>query len=114
MRKAVIAVALAAAALASATPAAADVLVIQGTCGDKFSPTVPGGAAAWTVTCAGGNVRAQGWVKDTRADVKGAEVYGTWGDGSSFGIVRAGGNGVTKTFDKGHSGSTVYLYLRVI
>jgi hypothetical protein len=123
-KKAAVAVALTGAvvsgALLGATPSMATpsvpdgVVVIQGTCGDTFSPSVGGGAAGWTLTCAGGKIRAQGWVKDTKADGKAAEVYGTWGDGSSFGTVRAGGNGTKVTFDKGHAGSTVYLYLRVV
>jgi hypothetical protein len=76
---------------------------------------VPGGEAAWTVTCGGGNVRAQGWVKDTRADGRAAEVFGTWGsDGSSFGTVHAAPAGTTVSFDKGHSGNSVSLFLRVI
>jgi len=90
------------------------VIVIQGTCGDTFDPSVRGGAAGWTITCGGGRVRAQGWVKDTKADGKAAEVYGAWGDGASFGTVRAGGNGKRVSFDKSHSGKVVKLYLRVV
>jgi hypothetical protein len=84
-------------ALLGATPSMAasnpsdGMIVIQGTCGQTFNPTVGGGAADWTLTCAGGKIRAQGWVKDTDADGKAAEVYGTWGDGSSFGTVRGRG-----------------------
>jgi hypothetical protein len=123
-KKAAVAVALAGAvvsgALLGATPSVAaptapdGVVIIQGTCGQTFNPSVGGGAAGWTLTCAGGKIRAQGWVKDTDADGKAAEVYGTWGDGASFGTVRAGGEGTTVKFDKSHAGSTVYLYLRVI
>ncbi|WP_243791862.1 hypothetical protein [Saccharopolyspora gloriosae] len=100
---------------AVATPAESDGIIhIQGTCGDTKNPSVRGGAAGWTLTCGGGKIRAQGWVKDTKADGKAAEVYGSWDDGDSFGTVRAGGNGTTKKFDKSHSGSRVDLYLRVI
>lgn len=112
---AVVSGALLSAAPSIAAPATADgVMVIQGTCGDTFNPDVNGGEAAWTITCSGGKVRVQGWVKDTDADGKAAEVYGTWGNGDSFGIVRAGGEGTLKRFDKSHSGSSVSLYLRVI
>ncbi|MEV6912637.1 hypothetical protein [Amycolatopsis sp. NPDC051071] len=113
---AVIGGALLSAAPSIAAPASTDgVVVIQGTCGDTKAPSVNGGAAGWTITCAAGKIRVQGWVKDTDADGKAAEVYGTWGyDGASFGTVRAGGEGTKKTFDKAHKGSTVYLYLRVI
>lgn len=112
-------VALGAAALgagsASAAPARpAGVVTIQGTCGDTYNPSVGGGAAGWTITCAAGKVRVQGWVKDTDADGKAAEVYGTWEDGAGFGTVRAGGEGKKVEFDKGHKGSSVKLYLRVI
>lgn len=90
------------------------VITIKGTCGQKYNPSVRGGEAAWTLTCANGKIRAQGWVKDTKADGKVAEVYGTWADGSDFGTVRAGGVGTLKKFNKVHSGSAVYLELRVI
>ncbi len=113
---AVIGGALLSAAPSIAAPASPDgVVVIQGSCGETKAPSVGGGAAGWTITCGGGNVRVQGWVKDTDADGKAAEVYGTWGsDGASFGTVRAGGEGTRKNFDKSHRGTTVYLYLRVI
>ncbi|XVS62109.1 hypothetical protein ACQPYE_28085 [Actinosynnema sp. CA-299493] len=104
-------------ALIGAGPAAAStdgIVIIQGTCGQSFNPTVGGGAAAWRLTCASGRIRAQGWVSDTDADGKRAEVFGTWGNGDSFGIVKAAGDGNTTSFDKSHAGSTVYLYLRVI
>jgi hypothetical protein len=105
-------------ALAGIGPAAAEeasgVVTLRGTCGDSLSPSVGGGAAAWNLTCASGKIRVQGWVKDTDADGKAAEVYGTWEDGSSFGTVRAGGEGTIKRFDKAHRGSHVYLRLRVI
>jgi len=70
--------------------------------------------AAWTITCTAGKVSVNGWVKDTDADGKAAEVYGTWGDGTNFGTVRAGGEGTKKEFNKSRAGSHVYLYLRVI
>jgi hypothetical protein len=88
-------------------------VVIQGTCGDTFQPSVNGGEAAWTVICGGGTVRADGWVKDTKADGKGAEVYGAWGDGADFGTVRIAGSGKQVTFNKSHAGSVVNLWLRV-
>lgn len=118
---AALAIATVAGGLLLATPATAqeagagEVITIQGTCGDKFSPSVRGGKAGWTITCGGGKVRVQGWVKDTKADGKAAEIYGTWGDGASFGKpVRAGGKGKRVNFDRGHKGSHVNLYLRVI
>ncbi|NUT53127.1 MAG: hypothetical protein HOV94_38460 [Saccharothrix sp.] len=99
---------------AATTEPDSDVIVIQGTCGDTFHPSTTGGEAAWTITCGGGRVRAQGWVKDTKADGKGAEVYGSWGDGASFVTVRAAGNGTRVDFNKDHAGTVVYLYLRVV
>lgn len=123
-KKAATAVALTGAVLGSAlvgggaavaAPAESDGIIhIQGTCGDKKNPSVRGGAAGWTLTCGGGKIRAQGWVKDTKADGKAAEIYGTWENGDSFGTVRAGGNGTRKNFDKSHKGSRVDLYLRVV
>jgi hypothetical protein len=104
-------------ALAVAGPASASEagpIIVQGTCGQTFDVDVSGGAAGWTLSCSGGNIRAIGWVKDTDADGKAAEVYGTWQNGDSFGVVRAGGEGTLTHFDKQHSGSNVYLYLRVI
>ncbi|MBP2476690.1 hypothetical protein JOF53_005562 [Crossiella equi] len=102
-------------AIVGATPASAGVISIQGVCGDTKSPSVGGGAAGWTITCQGGVMRVIGWVKDTDADGKAAEVYGTWGNGDSFGVVRAGGEGTRKNFDKSKRGvSSVSLYLRVI
>ena len=103
--------------LISSAPALAGtdgVVTIQGTCGDRFSPSVGGGSAGWTITCTAGKVTVNGWVKDTDADGKAAEVYGTWGDGTNFGTVRAGGEGTKKEFNKSRAGSHVYLYLRVI
>jgi hypothetical protein len=103
--------------LSAAAPALAatdGVFTVEGNCGQTFNPSVGGGAAAWTITCTGGKVSVNGWVKDTDADGKAAEVYGTWEDGSNFGTVRAGGEGTKKEFNKSHSGSHVYLYLRVI
>jgi hypothetical protein len=120
-RKAAIAAALTGAVLGGALTGAGaavasddGVITIQGTCGQRFNPSVDGGDAGWTLSCANGKIRVQGWVKDTDADGKAAEVYGTWGDGATFTTVRAGGEGTLKKFDRQHSGSTVYLYLRVI
>jgi hypothetical protein len=54
-------------ALLGATPSMATtnapdgVFVIHGTCGDTFNLTVGGGAAGWTLTCAGVKIRAQDW-----------------------------------------------------
>jgi hypothetical protein len=96
------------------TETGSDVVVIQGTCGDTFQPRVNGGEAGWTVICGGGMVRVDGWVKDTKADGKGAEVYGAWGDGADFGTVRAAGSGKLVRIDKSHAGSVVNLWLRVI
>lgn len=93
-------------------------ITIMGKCGDGFNPTVPGGAAAWKITCANGVLRVQGWVKDTRKDGKAAELFGTWGDGKSFKRVRAGGAGTVKRFDRARNAATVNrevkIYLRVI
>jgi len=108
--------ALLSAAPTIAAPVSTDgVMVIQGGCGDTKNPSVNGGAAGWTITCGAGKIRVQGWVKDTDADGKAAEVYGSWGyDNASFGTVRAGGEGTRKNFDKSHKGTSVYLYLRVV
>ncbi|MCA1188152.1 MULTISPECIES: hypothetical protein [unclassified Saccharopolyspora] len=112
---AVLGTALVGGGAAAAAPNDSDgVITVLGTCGDTFSPSVGGGAAGWTITCGSGKVRVQGWVKDTKADGKAAEVYGSWGNGDSFGTVRAGGNGTEKEFNKSHSGTTVSLHLRVI
>lgn len=89
-------------------------VVIQYTCGEKRQPSVNGGEAGWTIICGGGTVRVDGWVKDTKADGKGAEVYGSWGDGTNFGTVRAAGKNTLVRIDKSHAGSVVNLWLRVI
>jgi len=120
-RKAAIAAALTGAVLGGALTGGAaavasddGVITVMGTCGQKFDPSVDGGSAGWTLSCVDGKIRVQGWVKDTDADGRAAEVYGTWGDGSTFTTVRAGGEGTLKKFDRQHAGSTVYRYLRVI
>lgn len=115
--------ALAAGALGTAAPAAATTaagpdqgreIVIQGNCGDSESPSVGGGAAGWDISCSGGKIRVQGWVKDTDEDGKAAEVYGTWSGGDRFKTARAGGSGTVKKFDQAHKGNHVKLQLRVV
>ncbi|MEU3274456.1 hypothetical protein ABZ639_26740 [Saccharomonospora sp. NPDC006951] len=113
-----------AAAPATGAPAASGqsveptTITIKGKCGDGFSPDVRGGRAAWNITCANGVLRVQGWVQDTKADGKAAELYGTWGDGKSFQTVRAGGVGKIKRFDRSRDADTVNnrvdIRLRVI
>ncbi|MBM7774684.1 hypothetical protein JOD54_004888 [Actinokineospora baliensis] len=121
VKKAMAGLILAAAAMGVAGTASAttttgsDVFVVQGSCGDKpKNPVTTGGEAAWTITCGGGKIRVQGWVKDTKADGKAAEVYGSWGDGANFGTVHAAPAGTRVDFNKQHAGTSVYLYLRVV
>lgn len=67
------------ATLALATPASA------GTCGQVFNDvTVRGGQASWSLTCSGGNIRVSGWVKDTKADGKCAQVKAVYSTGTQW------------------------------
>ncbi|GAB1539543.1 hypothetical protein NUACC21_22100 [Scytonema sp. NUACC21] len=47
----------------------------RGTCGQKFdNVTVVGGQASWSLSCSGNKITITGWVKDTKADGKCANV----------------------------------------
>ena len=64
--------------LALATPASA------GTCGQTYNATVSGGQASWSLSCSGGRIRVAGWVKDTKADGKCAQVKAVYSDGTRW------------------------------
>jgi hypothetical protein len=122
-RKATV-VAASAAALMLAAPTASmansvespdDDVSAAGTCGDTFSPSVRGGRAAWTILCNNdGTVEIDGWVKDTRADGRCAQVYGNFPDDDrTFKTVSACGMGTTVYFWKKADGKRINAYLRV-
>ncbi len=94
------------------TPTSPAHAAVQANCPDTFNVKVSGGQASWTVTCYGGKVYVNGWVKDTAADGKCARVKsliaGEWHYSSP-----ACPEGTMKTFDwseVGHSAQT-YLYV---
>jgi hypothetical protein len=86
---------------------------VLGTCGDHFSPTIPGGAAEWSVICRSGYVYMDGWVTDTRVDNACAAVMGVFPNSPTqyASDCNVGGGRTNFTF-KG-TGTTVngYLYL---
>ncbi len=108
------------AALAGAAPATAvtggsgDIIHIKAGCGATKDPSVTGGKAAWTVLCnSNGTVTVDGWVKDTLADNRCAQVYGTFPDGGTFNTESACGWGKKNDFKQVGKGNEANLYLRV-
>lgn len=82
------------------------------TCPDTFNVKVSGGEASWTVTCYGGKVYVDGWVKDTAADGKCARVKsliaGVWHYSAA-----ACPNGDRETFSWSKIGNSAQTYLYV-
>ncbi|MYS86875.1 hypothetical protein [Embleya scabrispora] len=101
-------------AVASAAPAAPSGQVsVLGSCPETRNVSVNGGEAHWTVWCSGGRVYVDGYVKDTKADGKCAEVYGSVGS-VAVNSANACPKNTKKTFAWNAPGSSVALYLRLI
>lgn len=94
------------------------VLVVHpdGTCGQLFQPTVSGGEAAWSLTCGGGKITIDGWVKDTEADGMCAYVKAFDGNGQRWpgNDPKACPKGTVTDFFWTVSGSTITAYLYVV
>lgn len=55
-----------------------------GSCGQVQNVSVRGGQASWSHSCANGNIRVSGWVKDTKADGKCAQVKAEYSNGTQW------------------------------
>lgn len=89
-------------------------IVLLGTCGQSFNPSVRGGKAHWTIDCVNGNAGVRGWVEDTRSDGKCAQVKATWGSDRTTKLSpKACPKGQRRSFELRGKGATVnaYLYL---
>lgn len=101
-------------AVASAAPAAPSGEVsVLGRCPETKDVYINGAEAHWTVWCSGSRVYVDGYVKDTKADGKCAEVYGSVGS-VAVNSANACPKGNKKTFAWNASGNSVSLYLRLI
>ncbi|MFF4795474.1 hypothetical protein ACFY2M_38455 [Streptomyces sp. NPDC001276] len=87
-----------------ATPAHA------GSCGQVTDAKVSGGQASWAHACSGGYIRVSGWVKDTSADGKCAQVKAMYSNGTQY-SAKACPSGTVKYFDFYGPGSSVPVYL---
>ncbi|WP_090946795.1 hypothetical protein [Nonomuraea jiangxiensis] len=102
--------------LAGAAPASAafgDPIQTMGSCGQVVNDVkVSGGQASWSHSCSGGNIRVSGWVKDTKADGKCAQVKAEYSNGTQW-SARACPTNDRKTFDFNGPGNSVPVYLFV-
>jgi hypothetical protein len=93
---------------AFAAPAAA-------ACDPPQDVTVPGAEAHWTECHNGGGTQVNGWVKDTNADGKCAQVYAEFSSGGRQESLRACPANNVKTFDFNEPGaSDAQTYLRTM
>lgn len=83
------------------------------TCGDRGKIESSGAEGHVTVSCQGGKITAQGWVKDTERDGQCAQVYGNVGN-KKFESKRACPSGATEKFSFTGKGKTANIYLREI
>src|SRR5882757_6870822 len=96
--------------LATSSPSAqATEDTVDGTCGNVFDVFIGGAEAHWTVTCAGGTVRMNGRVDDTRADGRCAEVKGVFSDHVNY-ARNCPATSPPTYFDWTGPGNTVYGY----
>ena len=86
------------------TPASA------GSCGQTVNATVTGGQASWSHSCSGGQIRVSGWVKDTKADGKCAQVKAVYSTGTQW-SNKACPSPEIEYFDFVGPGSSVPVYL---
>ncbi|GGL12325.1 hypothetical protein Sme01_69550 [Sphaerisporangium melleum] len=115
MKKYVIAGVLAAGGLlAVAGPAGAgtgDPVQPFGSCGQVVNNVrVSGAQASWSHSCSNGNIRVSGWVKDTSADGKCAQVKAEYSNGTQW-SAKACPKDQVKYFDFNGPGSSVPVYL---
>lgn len=59
-------------------------------CPTTLEPTIPGGAAKWTLECVSNGVKVYGWVEDTRADGQCARVDFATADGQTDWSIACG------------------------
>jgi hypothetical protein len=108
------ALAVSGALVVGAPSAQATEYAINGTCGDApFDVYIVGAEAHWTVTCAGGRVRLNGRVDDTRADGRCAEVKGVFSDHVGY-ARNCPATSPPTYFDWTGPGNTVYGYLYLV
>lgn len=82
-----------------------------GSCGEvKNNVRVSGGQASWSHSCSGGQIRVSGWVKDTSADGKCAQVKAEYSNGTQW-SNKACPNGEVEYFDFVGPGNSVPVYL---
>ncbi|SCF16686.1 hypothetical protein [Micromonospora chokoriensis] len=101
---------------ASAAPSQPDSFGILAGCGAVFNNVkVDGGAASWNISCTNGtNARIEGFVEDTKADGKCAQVKAFANNGESrVPLAKACPKGTKTNFDWKTSGATditAYLF----
>jgi hypothetical protein len=81
-----------------------------GTCGQTVNTSVSGGQASWSHSCSGGQIRVSGWVKDTKADGKCAQVKAQYSNGTQW-SNKACPKDEVEYFDFSGPGSSVPVYL---
>jgi hypothetical protein len=93
---------------------------LLGTCGGVFNPVVRGGIlrrvrakAHWTLACHGGQITMSGWVEDTLADGKCAQVKAVFSNGNVFYSSKACPKGTRKSFSWSGPGRVADGYLLV-
>ncbi len=91
----------------------ADEIVEKAGCGQNLHPKVRGGEAKWSLSCSGGRITISGWVKDTRADGKCAQVRVHLPNGDVHYSGRACPEGNTKHFSWSARGAIIDAYLIV-
>jgi hypothetical protein len=75
-----------------------------GTCDQRVNTSVSGGQASWSHTCSNGQIRVAGWVKDTKADGKCAQVKAVYSNGTQW-SNKACPSGEVQYFDFNGPGS---------
>ena len=100
---------------ASAAPSQPDSISILGGCGAVFNNvTVDGGAASWNISCTNGtNARIEGFVEDTKADGKCAQIKAFANNGESrVPLAKACPKGTRTNFDwKTNGANDIAAYL---
>jgi hypothetical protein len=96
-----------------APAASADPIGPLDACGQSFHPIVRGGEAYWVLTCSGGYITMQGWVKDTAADGKCAQVKGVFNNNIVRLSNKACPKGEKESFTWRHPGTIANGYLMV-
>src|SRR4051812_24720841 len=84
------------------------------TCESPRDVYVPGGEAHWTKCHNFGSMQVIGWVKDTRADGKCAQVYANFNNGQTHFSDRACPKGTVREFNWSEPASDASVYLRTL